>query len=162
MLNNSTANFEDVCSQAGQKMKRSNTFKQKEGQRSRMQGREGWKDGWIQATDLLYICARIRGISLMMPAQEKGRKIYLSFYLACSSFALQNTAHIVSLSPRIKLAGWVRMFPHPVQFEKQCDILQRSLFQQPLPRQRPPAFNISFTTRRSGELSHPFSSKPSR
>lgn len=125
-------------------------------------GREGWKDGWIQATDLLYICARIRGISLMMPVQEIGRKSYLSFYLACSSFCPPFTAHIVRLGPRIKLAGWVRMFPHPVQFEKQCDILQRSLFQQPLPRQRPPAFNISFTTRRSGELSHPFSSKPSR
>lgn len=47
-------------------------------------------DGWIEAKDLLYICACIRGINLTMPAKKKKErktKFHLSFYSTCSFFS---------------------------------------------------------------------------
>lgn len=79
----------------------------------------GGREGWIKARDLLYICARICGINLMMPAQEKKQKsTSVSILFNTQLFPPPYTAHNVCLSQRIKLAGWVWMLPHAVQFEK--------------------------------------------
>lgn len=128
-----------------------------------MQGREGWKDGWIQATDLLYICARIRGISLMMPAQEKGRKIYLSFYLACSSFCPQ---HISSVSAREEnLQGGSGCFPTQCSSKNNaifsnaacssslCLVSVPQLSTSPSQPEEVASFHIHFQANRLGELS---------
>lgn len=48
-------------------------------------GREGWMDG---CKGLIYICACIRGIDLVMPVREqrdKKTEIRLSFYITCNS-----------------------------------------------------------------------------
>lgn len=81
--------------------------------------REGRMEGWVDPSNwlALHMCTYPWHQSYDASARKRKENLpqfLLSMQLFCPPF----TAHNVRLSPRIKLAGWVRMFPHPVQFEK--------------------------------------------
>lgn len=94
-------------------MKSSNTFKQIEGQRD---GREGGRD---QSKRLaLHMCTYLWHHSYDASARKKQKSTSVSILFNTQLFPPPYTAHNVCLIRRIKLAGWVWMLPHALQFEK--------------------------------------------